>query len=433
MKNFLILMLCLSTLHISAQEDETVKWINNNLIAIEDANPDSELKIFHENIPEKFKYASIFGFGEATHDGKEFFDIKAKYFKYLVEHQDVKVFIMEESYPAESGINEWISGGKGDIKTIAKNFSLRPWYNKEVVNLLAWMRNYNLGKSTDDQIRFYGMDIQVVSDIDQEIRDFVKEHDIPVSDELLSVVDSCTSKKIDYTRPTDWADIQIPQLEKIEQIILNSQKNSNKIEDEEYFAVVRALSYLKKYTYYVQHSRSEVRDWKMFENVKWIVSNKAKNGKAFIWAHNEHINNVEISPAGSGWISVGGHLKEYYKDNYYSVYFDFGKGNLRGYVTRKNKPNYWKVYEIDKPFRKTYAKTLIKANQDIYFIDMDNAMDSEVNDFFSVAKRQLMLGSTGYSPRQKYKAMVSKKYSEICDALIFVKNISVPDYDLDSL
>jgi hypothetical protein len=28
---------------------------------------------------------------------------------------------MEESYQAESGINEWISGGKGDIKTIAKN------------------------------------------------------------------------------------------------------------------------------------------------------------------------------------------------------------------------------------------------------------------------------------------------------------------------
>lgn len=169
--------------------------------------------------------------------------------------------------------------------------------------------------------------------------------------------------------------MQIPKLEKIEQIIIDSQPNSITKENEEFILVVRALNYLIKYTYYLQHSRSEVRDLKMFENVKWIVSNKAKNGKAFIWAHNEHTYNVEISPAGSGKISVGGHLKEYYKDKYYSVYFDFGKGKLRGYVTKRNKPNYWKVYEVGKPFRKTYAKTLIKANKDIYFIDMDNAME----------------------------------------------------------
>jgi erythromycin esterase len=37
---------------------------------------------------------------------------------------------MEESYQAESGINEWISGGK-EIKTIAKNFNIGFWYTKK--------------------------------------------------------------------------------------------------------------------------------------------------------------------------------------------------------------------------------------------------------------------------------------------------------------
>ena len=252
-------MLCLLTLNMNAQEDETVAWINNNLIAIEDANPDSELEIFHKNIPEKFKNAGILGFGEATHNGKEFFDIKAKFFKYLVEHQDVKVFIMEESYPAESGINEWISGGKGDIETIANNFSLMPWRNMEVVNLLEWMRNYNSGKSIEDQIRFYGMDIQYVGNINQEIRDFVIEHKIPVNEEFLSVVDSCSDKKIDYKNQTDWADIQIPKLKEIEGIILDFQKENKLDKQQEFDSIIRALHYLINYTYYVQHSRSEVR------------------------------------------------------------------------------------------------------------------------------------------------------------------------------
>lgn len=428
MRYFSIVILLLTTLKFTAQNEETVQWINKNLIEIEDANPSSKLESFGRNIPEKFQNAKIFGFGEATHDGKEFFNIKAKFFKYLVEKQGVKTFIMEESYPAESGINEWISGGRGNIKTIASNFSLRPWHTEEVVDLLQWMRNYNLDKPKVDQIRFYGMDIQMVKDINFKIRDFINKYDVPVSEKLLSVIDSCTNKKIDYRNSTNWADIQLPKLKKIEKIITDNQNFTNTKQKEELTSVIRALNYLQKYTYYLQHSKSEVRDQKMFENVKWLVNNKTTNGKAFIWAHNEHINNKEISPAGSGRISLGGHLKEFYRDEYYSVYFDFGKGKLSGYVTKKNKPNYWAIFEIDKPFRNTYAETLIEADEDIYFIDMDSIENSEAKSFFSDSKKQLLLGGSGYNPKRKRRAMVRKSYLEICDGLIFVENISVPDY-----
>jgi erythromycin esterase len=51
------------------------------------------------------------GLEKHIHNTKNFFP-KAKFFKHLVKNQGVKNFIMEESYQAESGINEWISGGK---------------------------------------------------------------------------------------------------------------------------------------------------------------------------------------------------------------------------------------------------------------------------------------------------------------------------------
>ena len=173
-----------------------MEWINHNSIEIEDADPDSRLEIFSGNVPQKFENAQIFGFGEASHHGKEFFDIKAKFFKYLVQSQDVKAFVMEESYPAEAGINEWISGGEGDIKTIAANFSIYPWHTKEVVNLLEWMRNYNLNKPKEEQIRFYGIDIQNVKGINEELRAFIGKHNLPVSNDLLSVLDSCKVNKL---------------------------------------------------------------------------------------------------------------------------------------------------------------------------------------------------------------------------------------------
>ena len=61
-------------------------------------------------------------------------------------------------------------------------------------------------------------------------------------------------------------------------------------------------------------------------------------------------------------------LKDYYKDDYYSVGFDFGIGNINGYVIDK-KGNYWKTYFIEKTFRDTYANTLMSVDKDIFFVD----------------------------------------------------------------
>ncbi|MDP5076873.1 MAG: erythromycin esterase family protein [Nonlabens sp.] len=429
MKTFLLLFTCLVLVQTKAQENEALQWINEHAIKIEDSNPDTNLALFGKSTPEKFEHAKIFGFGEATHHNKEFFDLKAKFFKHLVLNQHVKVFIMEESYPAEAGINEWISGGKGDAATIASNFSIVPWYCKEVINLLAWMRDYNLNKSTEDQIRFYGMDIQNIKGTNLEIRELIADYQLPVSDNLLQAADACANKKIVYNYSNNWADVQLPKLNEIQEII-EQGKNGRTSEDILKFdAAQRALTYLTQYTYYVQHHYSQDRDLKMYENVKWIAENKSKNGKAFIWAHNEHINNHGFGNYSTRKIyNLGKHLKEYYKDDYYSVGFDFGMGTLGGYVFDKEKGNTWSTYELKQPFNKTYAETLIKANDPIYFIDMATALDGNSSTFLSKKMNQLVAGGSGYNPYGDH--LYKKQLSKMFDGLIFVKQVTLPNYNV---
>ncbi len=425
MKIFLLGITFFLSFQINAQKDETIKWINENAIKIEDANPDTNLTIFNNNIPQKFADAKIFGFGETTHQGKEFFDLKAKFFKYLVESQDIKVFIIEDSYTSEAGINEWISGGKGNAETIANNFSIGFWYCKEVVNLLEWMRNYNLNKSKDEQIRFYGMDIQNVKKINEEIRILVKKYDIPVSEELLLVLDNCVEKKVEYGVSTDWAEIQTPKLNEIESILLDFKKGMKDDNMEEFNSTIRALNYLSQYTYYVQNHYSQDRDLKMFENAKWIIENKSKNGKAFIWAHNEHINSNKFGNYNKRHIyNLGKRLKEYYKNDYYSVGFDFGTGTQAGYFSNNAEKPSWKKVELNKPFAKTYAETLIEAKDEIYFIDMSKALDGSSSNFFKKKTKQLVIGGGGFNPINNH--LYQKKFSEMYDGLIFVKNITLP-------
>ncbi|WP_329806085.1 erythromycin esterase family protein [Flavobacterium facile] len=425
MRIFFIIINCLIVLNTQAQQTTTLDWINQNAITIEDSNPDSKLINFTNKTPEKFSKAQFFGFGEATHHGKDFFDIKAKFFKHLVEKQNVRIFIMEESYQAELGINEWISGGKGDRKTIADNFSIAPWYCKEVVDLLEWMRNYNLKKPKEEQIRFYGIDTQIGKNINIQLRNFVTKHGIIIEESLLKAADSCSEKQTDYSKKNTWADSQIPKLEEIERVIQNHPiylSNSNNIE---FLSILRALNYLKNFTTFIQNPKTDIRDEQMFKNLVWLMEHIEKDKKVFIWAHNEHINKKGHS---NSIINLGNLLKKNYDDKYYAVGFDFGIGVLPGLKLKNGKPSGWEYQKLEKPYKNTFAETLINAESDIYFVDMEFASENEKSNFFKIDKKHLTSGGAGFNIKKTI--FIKRNYIDSYDGLIFVKSITYPSYKI---
>lgn len=424
----IIFQLCLQRL--VAQNIDVVNWLNTNAIAIENANPDEALDIFKSAEPTSFSNAKIYGFGEATHYTKEFFNIKIKFFKYLVEHENVKVFILEDAYVIEEGLNNWISGGEGNAVDIMKNLTIQPWYCKEVMALFQWIRDYNIDKPVSQQIRCYGMDIQTVTHINTQIKAFIAKYNLTVDVALLEALDKCVARKVVYTASNNWADTQLPKLNALEEILINfDNRDLSKTEKSDVNEVLRALQYLNQYTYYVQHSYSHVRDQKMFENVQYIVTNKAANGKAFIWAHNEHVNNYGVANYNKrGVYNLGKYLKEFYNEEYYSVGFDFGTGEVTGFYKEEGKILGLKKYLVKEPYAKTYAETLHKVKYDIFFIPMDEALKSSVANFFTKKQKQLLLSIGDYTPDKV--VLYQKKYSEMYDAILFVKNITLADYKL---
>lgn len=429
MRKILVAVYLFIAQSLSAQTNETLRWIDAHAVPLTDVSADKPLQNFTEKASLRFQNAKIFGFGEATHHGKEFFDVKAKFFKYLVENKGIRVFILEDSYPIEAPINNWLSGGTASKKEIANSFTLAPWYCQEVVDLLEWMRNFNQGKPTDQQIRVYGMDIQVVSNINTEIREAVAKYKIAVPETLLTVVDSCVGKTVNYTKRNKWAYEQIPHLDAIEKILLSELTNRTAAEQLALKATVRALNYLKMYTLYVQKPYSQVRDLNMFENARYIVDNFSLNGKAFIWAHNDHVNTDGFANYSNRPIyNLGYHLRKFYKNDYYSVGFDFGSGTVIGYIVESKDNSDWKKFTIAEPPSGTFAELLNKAKYDNYFLDLTDLSEKETS-FFKSVKKQLILGGPGYNPKQDN--LYKKKFSEMYDAIIFIKTISVSDHVID--
>lgn len=417
--------LLLFFVNAKAQNNDVVSWINTNAIIIEDAKPDTQLTAFSQNVPQKFKDARVFGFGEASHHGKEFFDLKAKFFKYLVEHQGVRVFIMEESYQAEHGINDWITGGSGDKASVLKNFGHYLWQTNEVFELLEWMRNYNQGKARKDQLRFYGVDNQMGYDINKMLRSYIQKQYIKIDESMLAAADSCSAAQFGKVVVKEWGKKMLPKLQQIKQVLEQNKQDLIAADVHGYNNMMRGIERLEQYTVYISWPANGVRDNAMYQNVLKILDVEGTESKAFIWAHNEHINKQDF--ARTGVESMGSSLKKHFKDGYYATGFDFGTGVMKGYTT-KNGQMTGSVYRtLDKPYKNTFAETLFLAQPDVYFIDMATATKNALAlKFFDTKMKQLFLGGPGFDPENN--TFYSRKYTEAYDGIVFVKTISPAKY-----
>ena len=335
----------------------------------------------------------------------------------MVEHHGVRLFIMEESYQAEKGINEWISGGAGNKATIVNNFRHYVWYTSEVVDLLEWMLNYNLGKPHQEQIRFYGIDNQMGDVIDKRLRSYIQKHNIVIDENLLVAVDSCSKAEFGKVKYKEWSKKMLPKLREVKQVLKQKEPLLMPTDTKEYTDIMRGLGYLEDYTAYISWPAAVVRDNAMYENVLKILDIEGPDSKAFIWAHNEHINKKDL---GTAVPNLGSKLKEHFKDGYYAMGFDFGKGKMKGYVFKKKQAIGSEYRILDKPYKKTYAETLFLAKPDIYFVDITKAVKNpEMEKFFSTKMKQLFVGGPGFDP--KGTIFFSRKYVETYDGIIFYK------------
>ncbi|MDX2564447.1 erythromycin esterase family protein [Streptomyces sp. TX20-6-3] len=103
--------------------------------------------------------AKVVGLGEATHGSHEFFTMKERVFRHLVEKQGFTTFALELSWSAGLQIDDYLQTGRGDAREIAaQTLANSPWEREEFVSLIKWMRGYNRNHP-DRPVHFMGDDI----------------------------------------------------------------------------------------------------------------------------------------------------------------------------------------------------------------------------------------------------------------------------------
>lgn len=101
----------------------------------------------------------LVGLGEPTHREPAFAHVRNELFAQLVE-RGFRSIALETGRAAALIVNDYVQGGPGSLDTVMREGFSHSMFGESEGNrrLVAWMREYNQGRSSRERLAFHGMD-----------------------------------------------------------------------------------------------------------------------------------------------------------------------------------------------------------------------------------------------------------------------------------
>lgn len=224
--------------------------------------------------------ARVVAMGEATHGTSEFFSLKDRIFRLLATKMGFTVLAMETPWISGLAIDKYITTGQGDART-ALSGTFAVWDNQEVLDLIEWMRAYNLTRGNRPPLRFVGIDMQ--------------DEPAALSAVILNFVKAAKSAPL----PREEA-----------------------LQAEHGATVARELAQMNGEPGLIDQVNS--RDRSMAANLEWFATTAFPHARIAVWAHDGHV----MTSNTSGMIPMGTYLRKRYGENYYVIGFGFDRGSV---------------------------------------------------------------------------------------------------------
>jgi len=427
-KYFKIISICLvSIISFTScsgnNEDAETEALKKNLIPITTVEAGSGLDDLMP-LKEILKDKKIIAIGEATHGTSEFFKMKHRFFEFLVEEMGYRIFTMEVDGGSGQVINDYILNGKGTATKALKATKFFTSNNMEVKEMLEWTKDYNNNPSHKEKIKFYGFDMQFISDTLPKLSFYLGKIDKDLEKEAEQLLYPLYNSNIMNLTSEEKSDLQ----NKAEKLKVKLEENKNKFSSDKlkndyemalwnFNLVIQYINYnsLGGSTPSLFAKQSNLRDKYMAENVKWILDHEHETGydKIMLWAHNWH-----VSYYSEGFTYMGSLLKNIYKYKYYSIGFDFSKGSF--YAQDLNSL-IMKIFTINNNDPRYLCYVFDKTDIPILFLDFKSSSKNKLLDDLLSKEQYIHMIGARYDDKNEQFTSPLYPPNKLFDGLIYIK------------
>ncbi|MDH6579321.1 erythromycin esterase family protein [Kitasatospora sp. MAP5-34] len=323
--------------------------------------------------------ATVVGLGEATHGSHEFFTLKERVFRYLVEEKGFTTFALEIGWPSGLLLDEYVQSGRGDARQVVQEaLGGSPFGREEFLHLIEWMRGHNR-RCPGRRVHFMGDDVgapRVGDDFFERVTGYVGRHHpqlLPRFTELYTGL-----------RPLDDAIAYMggPLAER-QRLAANAQQALELLEgqwgaDGEEFewtvqharSIAQTAAFL---AYDFDDSKTQAaamlyRDRLMAENVAWWQ--RHTGDRMLLSAHDGHVGYVTAEPENYPKVQ-GAFLRETLGKAYLAIGTTFDQGSFLSEDKSLDGP--WKKFRVDAAAPGSNEYTLDQVRYPDYFLDTRSA------------------------------------------------------------
>ena len=358
--------------------------------------------------------ARVVALGEATHGNAEFQQLKLDVFKVMVEKYGVRAFALEGDFGGCEAVNRYIHSGDGTAQEAAAAIGFPIYRTEQMEQLIAWMRDYNAKACEEDQLNFYGFDMQRYEYNYKYLLDAARGFGLDTKD-LEKIWDGEKDDFSDAYKSDEIAEIF--EAVKQELVQLNDSLTAKAVHHAD--VLLQNICIGKN----IDDAATGIvlRDKLMADNVYWILEQERVRGneRIFVSAHNGHIqqrNNYGTSGKGMGNL-----LADELGEGYFAIGTDFFKArvSLPKGGSRNNRKNHT-FYSYD-----LLAKASKKCGYETSWLDFSMVPDD--SPLKSSITGYTWMGSVGegYSPLMAVLPMAYRVWdspAELYDGMILVSN-----------
>ena len=326
--------------------DTAIDTVRRHAIWFE-PDPDGFAELF-----ESIGDASIVLIGEASHGTHEFYRARAELTKALIARGGFNVVAVEADWPDAYRANRWVrqASDDADAESALGDFLRFPrwmWRNRDVVEFLSWLRDFNGARQPAAQCGFYGLDLYsmhrsidavltYLRDVDPEaaeraryrygcFEDFAEDTQGYGYAAAAGISPSCEQEAID----------QLVELRR--QAAAYAARDGRIAADDFFYAEQNARLVRNAETYYraMFGGRADswnLRDRHMMETLQALLQhmrNTAGAARAVVWAHNSHLGDARATDmARRGELNVGQLVRQTYNKEAFLIGFTTHTGTV---------------------------------------------------------------------------------------------------------
>jgi len=287
---------------------------------------------------ERIGDARIVLFGEASHGSSEFYRMRQKISKALIEQKGFRIIGAEADWPDMEIVNHYVHGRlKDEYRTPFRRFPQWMWRNAEFLEFTEWLKIYN--RSREEKVSIYGLDLYGLENSVHHVLRYLEEKDPELAEEARKHYSCITPYMEDpsaYGRLVLSGRLESCEQEVLQMLITLLKKREKLNHNSEAFYYVyqnaRAIADAERYykiMYYGGADSWNLRDLHMFHTLRSLLAFHGPGSKAIVWAHNSHIGNALATEMyARGEINIGHLCRESFGDKSYHIGFATDHGTV---------------------------------------------------------------------------------------------------------